>query len=132
MADFVENLVGCLTDQSENGVYVRVVASAAKSVHSCEFFEVEVARVVCVVFIENSGELVGLECAANCFESILEFCWADNATAVQVKVLEETLNSLSFVVSTVSTLTDLLENHTLKFAQTSSWNSVLVGADAPA
>lgn len=132
LADFVEHLVGGLTDQAENGVYVRVVASSTESVHSCKLFEVEVARVVGVVFIENSGELVGLECAANCFKSILEFSRANNSTAVQVKVFEETLDSLSLVVGAVSALADLLKDYTLEFTHTSSWHGTLVGVKAPA
>jgi hypothetical protein len=132
LTDFVEHLLGSLADDAEDGVHVGVVAGAAQSVHSSELLEVKVARAVGVVFVEDSRELVGLESAADSLERFLELGGADNATAVQVKVLEEALDSLTFIVGTVSALTDLFEDHALKLAEAGSRHSILVSGEAPA
>ena len=131
VTDLAEDLKRWLTLDAEGRVNVRVVAGSADSEHSREFFIVEATVAVLILGTENSVELEILEGASKRFEGLAEFCGLDCSQTVTVEVLEDFLNSPSFVFSTVGALAHLLEDAVLELGEAGWGHSALIGIETP-
>jgi len=129
--DLVEDLVGGLTSQAENGVNVRVVSSAAEGHHTREFFEVELATVVSVVFVENGSKLILSEGATDSLHGLFEFSRSNHTAVHQIEVLEETLGSFTFIVGAVSALANLFKDDTFHLGKTGCGHSINISMNTP-
>jgi hypothetical protein len=116
LLDFVKNLGWGFAGKTEDGVDVGVVAGAADSEPAAEFLIIDSSRVVFVNLIEKSNNFVLGENASNSLEGLAELLNLNSSVTVKIKVLEDALGSLAFIVSPVGALTNLLENDVLKLS----------------
>ena len=112
--DLIENLIGGLTSNTEDGVDIGVVAAA----HSCdsrgELLVIKFTVSVGIELGEEGLELNVAEYATEGLEGFLEFTKLDSAESVKIEVLEDLLNGLALIVSTMGALSDFFENNVFK------------------
>lgn len=75
--------------------------------------------------------LNGRESAAERFKALAEFRELNSSVAVKVEVLENTLAGLAFIIGTMGTLANFLENDIADSLETSRVHAVFVSHEAP-
>ena len=120
LSDLVNDLVRCFTGNAENWVHVGVVATAFVCNPACEFLEIDLSVAILIELVKQSSELIVSEDAPDCLKGLFELFGANSAVPFQVKVLEDALGSLSFIVGTVCALADLFENDRFNLSDSGS------------
>lgn len=129
--DFLENLVRRLTLNTENGIDVRVVSATLNGKPVGEFLVVELTVAVFVIFAEDGIDLVVLEKAANGLEGLSELIRFNSTVTIEVEMFENATNSLTFIVSAVSSLSNFLKDDVLKLSKSAGGNISNVGVETP-
>lgn len=131
VSNFGEDLVWGLSAGTERGVNVRVVTGSTDGEHVSEFFIIKSAIAVFVKLTEDSVQFVGRKGASEGLKSFFKFCGLDSTETVEVEVFKDFLNSSAFIISSMSALTDLLENDIDNLVDTSRADLSLVGVKTP-
>jgi hypothetical protein len=129
--DLAEDLIGWLTSHAERWVDVGVVSGAHHGEKGRELLVVKFAIARLVILAEERLQLEVLKGTADSLESLLELRELDSAVAFQVEVFEELASSLSFVVSSVSALTDFLEDDVFELLLAIAGDLNDLGRDVP-
>jgi hypothetical protein len=114
VTDLTEDLERRLALNAEGRVNIGIVSTATESKHEGEFFIIETAVAVFVLLAEDGMELEVFEDAAESLEGLFEFIRLNCSLSVTVEVLENFLNSPSFIFGTVCALADLLKDNILQ------------------
>ena len=96
--DFVENLMGRLSGDSEDRVNVGAVATAASGEGRSELLVIELPVAVLVIAAEQVLKLDVLENASERLKSLLELARLDGAVTIEIEVLENLLDGLALIV----------------------------------
>ena len=109
-----KHLVGRLALHSERWINIRVVASAHESEETSKLLIVKLSVTRLVVLSEERFKFLVLQSTAHSLKSFLELRELNSSVAFEVKMLEVATSSLSFVVCTVSSLSNLLKYDVFK------------------
>jgi len=80
-------------------------------------FVVNLSVSISIKFVEKSTDFVVSEGASQGLQSLSELLWADGSVSLDIEVLHNFLESFSLIVSSVSSLSHLLENLELELSQ---------------
>ena len=111
------------TSNTEDWINIWIVTTAFMSNPSSKLFKVNLSIAITVKFVEQGSQLVIVEDTSNSFKCLLELLRSNGTEAFQVKVLEKSFSSLSFVICAVGSLTDLFKNDRLDLSKSWSGNN---------
>jgi len=129
--NLLKNLIGRLSGDTEDGIDVGVVAAATDGEPGGELLVVELVVAVLIVLGEKSALLEFGEGTSHGLKSTSEFRELNSAESVQVEMLENLADGLAFIISSVSSLSDLLEDDILDLGETGSVNSDSGALESP-
>ena len=107
-------MIGRLSLNTEDWVDVGVVTTSHSSNKLSELFIVNLAVAVSVKSLEETLELYFLKDATKSLKDLLKLVVLNCTETVEVKVLKDLLNSFPLIISSMSALSNLLENDSLK------------------
>lgn len=96
--DFVEDLMGRLSGDSEDRVNVGAVAASASGESRSELLVIKLPVSVLVIAAEQVLKFDVLENASERLKSLLELARLDGAVTIQIEVLENLLDGLALIV----------------------------------
>jgi hypothetical protein len=109
-----------LTGDTKDWIDIRVVSTAFMGNPASELFKINSSVAVTIELVEQSCQLVIVKHATNSFKGLFELMGTNSSVTFQVEVFEKSFGSLSFVISTMSTLTDFFKNDRLDLSE--SWS----------
>ena len=115
--DLLEHLIGWLTLDAEHWVHVRVVSAALNGEPGGELLVVELVVAILVKLAEKGAQLELREGAAHGLEGLGELVELNRAEAVKVEMAEDLADNLALIVSTVRSLSCLVENDVFDLAE---------------
>lgn len=123
LSNLVDNLVRWLTGYTKDWVDVRVVSATFVSDPTSKLLKINLAVSISVEFIEKGCQFVIIKHTADRLKGLFELMRTDSSVTFQVKVLEKSFSSLSFVICAVGSLTDLFKNDRLDLSKSWSGNN---------
>ena len=120
LSNLVDNLVRWLTGYTKDWVDVRVVSASFVSDPTSELLKINLAVSISVEFIEKGCQFVIIKHTADRLKGLFELMRTDSSVTFQVKVLEDALGSLPFIVGTVCALADLFKNDRFNLSDSGS------------
>ena len=129
--DLVEDLVGRLSSKSKHWVHIGVVSTAFPCEERSKLLIVKFVISIAVVLLENCLDLVFFESASQGFKSLLELVRFDGSESIQVKVLEDLPNCLSFIISSMSSLSHFFKYDILKLSDSLRRNEGALCGNTP-
>lgn len=116
-SNFIQNSEGWFSLNSKDWVHIWVISTSVKGEGGGHLFVVDLSVSVGVEFVEKSTDLVVSEGASQGFQCLSELLWSNSSVSLNIEVLHNFLKSFSFVVSSMSSLSNLLENLELELSQ---------------
>jgi hypothetical protein len=132
--DLVKNLARGFSGNTKDWVDIWVVATATSRNTRSKFDIINLSVTISIKFAEQCLDLSISENASKSLECLLKLSWLNSAEALKIEMLEDFLCSFAFIISTMSALSDLLENSIFELLKTINCNvsmSGLLSTDSP-